>query len=341
MIRALGLVDLRYAFQTGHHKRFSFLLDLARFGKCGDPRDKVYAVLGLADQRVKKSIQVDYSKPVSWLYAKIVNVAHALDGNMEIISLSEPDPETILPSWCPDWSREPRVSPSKSRYLAPKKQYTSSAIFSKDLRSLYIDGFSVDVIAETKPEETKSILQDISEEQDWSRNVSNMARVLNVSEKVRASDERVAGNSTKFGQSSIATVLYNISEIINETQTSSRSTVELNVANSEGLAFSNNGQGSQMERSVDKRYLFGARFYMENRAIIVSNTRYFGLAPGTTRPGDHIFHLFEVGFPAILRPNLDRSWTYIGQAFILSLMRGEAIVDYERGIYKKQQLELR
>jgi hypothetical protein len=89
MIRAFGLVGIRYNFQTGHPVNIGLLLDLARIGQCKDPRDKIYAVLGLANDRIKKRMQIDYAKPVSWVYANIVNVWHALYGDVRIINVSE------------------------------------------------------------------------------------------------------------------------------------------------------------------------------------------------------------------------------------------------------------
>lgn len=116
------------------------------------------------------------------------------------------------------------------------------------------------------------MLQDVREEQDWSRNVSNTVRVLNISKKVRDVHERVPGNWSNFSQAPIENALYNISETINRRQVSSRSTVDLDVAKFEGLAASNSGQRSQKVRSPEGYLLLAVRdfrgFYFQVRKVV-------------------------------------------------------------------------
>jgi hypothetical protein len=346
LTRAFGFVYIRYDFQTGNPVSIGYLLYLARIGRCKDPRDKLYAVLGLADDRIKKRIQIDYDKPIAWVYANIVNVWHALYGNVSIINLSGLTADTTFPSWCPDFTRDrPRLSFSTTllgKAFALTKRPACSATFSEDRRSLYIDGFNVDVVGETKREETKSILQATDKEKDWSRLVCNMGKILNVSEKVRKPREKRAEHETELSQDALETALYNILEAINGTLANKQDAVDLDVRRMEDLKVSNRGQRTRGGEAFSKEdLLYAAKSYTRNRAIVISKTRYFGLAPGSTRPGDHIFHLFGLGFPAILRPNSDGSWIFVGDAFILGLVRGEAMAAYKRGIHKKQRLELR
>jgi hypothetical protein len=342
LIRAHGLVHLRYAFQTGNPKDIGYLLSLARSGQCKDPRDRVYAVLGLAENPVKKRIPIDYSKPTWWLYANVVNVYHNIYSRVDILYLSGLTAEPISPSWCLDLTPDrPFVAFDNPGYEATGEFHDCSAMFSRDLRCLYLDGFSVDVVGKTKPEETKSMLQDAHEELDWSRLVYNLVRILNISEKVRNPHKKATQESTKF-HTYIEIVLQDILETINMMRADKRDRVDLDVPRTEGPAVLESGQRIRWRRSVDEIVLFRhTRACMENRTIIFSKNRRLGLAPGATRPGDHIFLLFGFKYPAILRPNPDGSWIFVGEAFVLGLMKGEAMIDYKRGIYKKQRLELR
>lgn len=253
--------------------------------------------------------------------------------------------ESSFPSWCPDLTQGRRTSsfPSNFEYQALGMLHTCSAKLSKDLQSLYVDGFSVDTVAEIKPKETESMLRDLDQKQDWSQNIDNMARVLNISEKVRHYNREAGADLKALSQEPIETVLCDISEIINGTQAGTRSTVTSGVAQPEGLTVSSDerSQIHTARSAEDDQLFFDVRYFLENRLIMISNTRYFGFAPGATRPGDHIFLLFGFSFPVILRPKLEGSWTFVGRAFIVGLMRGEAMVEYKRGIYKKQRLELR
>jgi hypothetical protein len=92
---------------------FGDLLTQTRRCKCTDPRDRIYALLGLLDQ--KYDIIPDYEKPVAEVYQDMftsyMKKQHTY-GNLKLLAYCEMhDPASNGPSWVPDWSRENKCEP--------------------------------------------------------------------------------------------------------------------------------------------------------------------------------------------------------------------------------------
>jgi len=90
------------------------LLDLLREARerdASDPRDKVFAVLGLCQQEEICHIHPDYKDPAEAVYS---NVARYILGNYErplsLLSAVTSDRRLNIPSWVPDWSQRVATS---------------------------------------------------------------------------------------------------------------------------------------------------------------------------------------------------------------------------------------
>ncbi|KAG4432566.1 hypothetical protein IFR05_011954 [Cadophora sp. M221] len=70
-----------------------------------DPRDKVYALLGLVSEDERSRYQVDYSISTEQAYAITTKTMLQHDPAMEVLCLAGIDQRSTddLPSWCPDW----------------------------------------------------------------------------------------------------------------------------------------------------------------------------------------------------------------------------------------------
>ena len=95
------------------HNSTSFINLLERFRDFNstDPRDKVYALLGLAS--VDKNMPLpkpDYSKSVSEVYSETARAIIQYTRDLTILCLPKSDLgilEHRLPFWCPDWTTQP------------------------------------------------------------------------------------------------------------------------------------------------------------------------------------------------------------------------------------------
>ncbi|RYP69786.1 hypothetical protein DL771_005895 [Monosporascus sp. 5C6A] len=82
------------------------LLDLSRDFMAADPRDKVYAILGLIIDADTYNLDVDYNVSVEELYTKIALQIAVRHGWAAVLRRAGTEQRRLqsLPSWVPDWS---------------------------------------------------------------------------------------------------------------------------------------------------------------------------------------------------------------------------------------------
>lgn len=82
------------------------LLCLSQLFTCSDPRDKVYALLGLCrdDLSSQPTLLPDYNLPVTDVYRRFANYIIRKTGNLDILAVGTTRSLPGLPSWVPDWS---------------------------------------------------------------------------------------------------------------------------------------------------------------------------------------------------------------------------------------------
>lgn len=111
-------------------RRAAVLLSWSAYTKCLDPRDKVYAILGLVDSEFSGRIQPQYSLPKAEVY-KAATVAHVeLYQKLALLqqcSISYWEPG--LPTWVPDWAKAPPSTLLEERLNNASGLSSSSALF--------------------------------------------------------------------------------------------------------------------------------------------------------------------------------------------------------------------
>ncbi|KAI9836141.1 MAG: hypothetical protein M1837_003450 [Sclerophora amabilis] len=90
---------------------YNFVRLTRKFG-ASDPRDHIYALLGLAVEQEASMIVPDYGKEPSVLYRDFARLTMRQSGVLDVIGQAEAlsSEEHPFPSWVPDWSKELRVS---------------------------------------------------------------------------------------------------------------------------------------------------------------------------------------------------------------------------------------
>ncbi|KAJ2978524.1 hypothetical protein NUW58_g7465 [Xylaria curta] len=139
------------------------LLYYSRYFEATNPRDKVYAVLGLwrftrGNRESQVEIWPDYTKSISEVYIQATVAAIHESGNLDILSLVEGhlgDTATEVPSWVPDYSQGRQVYPLVELSMSASLSRGSHAGFKKpednQTRSLPVDGVEIDRIEEVGP----------------------------------------------------------------------------------------------------------------------------------------------------------------------------------------------
>lgn len=133
------------------------LLCLAKSCNASDPRDKVFALLGLLPSRRIGTLEADYSLSVEDIYAQVALNLVSTIGWPRVLSLAgelarEGRNLSSLPSWVPDWSAP--VSPDSKLALAQSSTDNQevprlNAVYeesnkSLSLRLLYTPGLEVE-----------------------------------------------------------------------------------------------------------------------------------------------------------------------------------------------------
>lgn len=108
-----------------------------------DPRDKVFALLGIAQEEDRSAIVPDYSKSLKTVYADLA--IYLISKNINIIYLNTDSPYHSLPSWIPDWSWWSRRWPLWSEGLYNAGGPTVQAgRFSQDASTFTLPGLLLD-----------------------------------------------------------------------------------------------------------------------------------------------------------------------------------------------------
>ena len=108
-----------------HHLKLSSLLSTRRPCLATDPRDKVFALVGLANNA--QELSPDYFKSVAEVYSQTAE--HILFTDKDLSLLSEVKglrSGSELPSWAPDWRIDPKVTLLASTNSNGTKRYHAS-----------------------------------------------------------------------------------------------------------------------------------------------------------------------------------------------------------------------
>lgn len=115
----LNIEALRRRFKQGSLLSISTLVGCNR-QVATDPRDLVYAFLGLAKQSDDPLLTPNYSDahPASAVFTNLVEYSIRIECSLDIISLSQGKIRKDLPSWCLDWTQPRRMGwePNQSRH---------------------------------------------------------------------------------------------------------------------------------------------------------------------------------------------------------------------------------
>jgi Heterokaryon incompatibility protein (HET) len=125
----------RFSHDQEHLTLFP-LLAVTRRLKVTNPRDKIYALLGL----VKSDIDVDYGKPIDQLFIEVVEVILQENEKLHFLTFAGQhngmDPNRIsldLPSWAPDW-----LAVSKCDSFSVNARWSGSALSRRYDRAIAI-----------------------------------------------------------------------------------------------------------------------------------------------------------------------------------------------------------
>jgi len=101
------MTTINQLLQEGESLPLSILLQLTHRFKATDPRDKLFALMGMSDPASCGPVQIDYTKDVLSLYREIARYIFIRERGLSSLhnaGIGSPRSLTDLPSWVPDWS---------------------------------------------------------------------------------------------------------------------------------------------------------------------------------------------------------------------------------------------
>ncbi|KAM3071383.1 hypothetical protein ACMFMF_007856 [Clarireedia jacksonii] len=315
--RAIERGFSRQQFACQSSQEISDLLLRHRGLDSSDPRDNVYALLGLASNMMTSKFLPDYSKPLDMVYKHLTKEIVKHHNNLTIICASQPSssPHSNLPSWVPDWSS------SSTSFCFAQAPYnacsysTPDVKFSKDLSKLKVRGFSLATI------ESLSVKYESSGPHlvDWLTTVRNWRTLIgnwdSSSRPFTVDDFRQI-----YAHHVPNSVLSYPVDLRYQTRRPAKKRSKKDM-----IRFH-----THMNAMCWNRRLANVR-RKRARAMPMSTDQ--GLVPVNAVPGDEICILHGCRVPVILRKYDEKNWIFIGDAYIDGCMNGETFTTFSGSDY--------
>lgn len=332
-----NLDHLQRFIESGRHQTDLLgILANYRCYKATDPRDKVYALLGLVTETLTDISVCDYFLDTPTVYLQVAKQCILHRGSLECLGYCNPSlRNSDLPSWVPDWrypsARHPLAKWSKHKPyfgdpdLVDKRIYSSSADSTSQKRHLSFshsqnpklvnEGFCIGkVLTAGLP-----FYQDATT-QGFESDVLRGWEPENLQILYRPTGET---NLEAFSHTIVADV------------------AKKGPLRERGFAvdwgfWRSVKDFAQPPTSPQLRAEWGSLLFAAvGKSLVFSNNGHMCLAPGETRPGDQICILFGGHVFYILRP-AGECWSFIGECYVHGLMDGEAMSLLANGTYELQ-----
>jgi hypothetical protein len=287
-----------------------------------NPRDRIFALLYLAEDYHEFEHILDYSKSCSEVYYEVALV-QLKQGRVDLLSYCQ-FPRTMpdLPTWVPDWNMRVRFPSTWSTNC--NKVYASGYTASKqDLSEirhgqLKIKGFTVDTITKYgkvwKPDWLVPLDRDAA-----LAFIDDILQLCNQSTRTRAGEElleaiRVACcDGARYGAEDISDglIVNYISEFFWAYER--LKTTELP------------GKDDETGKPDDSDWFVEALHFLLPRRPFLTRSGFVGLGPAHMEQGDEVYIFFGGHVPYIVRQQENNKYSLVGEAFVHGIMYGEAL----------------
>jgi hypothetical protein len=278
------------------------LLFHCRHRECLDPKDKVFALLGLIHNRNDPRLLPNNKLSVAQVYANATKYIASSERSLDVICVrgKRERPEG-LPSWAPNFQHF-GVEDGKTMLLDASGQKT---IFQASLGEAYVDHRRPDQQIEEL--DTRGLclgaIQDISPQLG-----TNMEPILTWI-NTRDRDSRPEGQKRAYKtiRDFCASYLYSMHQISNPTEKSESWT------------------GIEKDAEQLSQALRGRRLALLDGEIIAA-------VPDEAKLGDKVCVLISCSIPVCLREGTSSgAWTLVGECYVHGYMHGEAIRERDSG----------
>ena len=337
------VVKARYNFRDcGETPDLLHCLFIGLNKNVSDPRDKVFGLLGLADNNVTAAISADYSKMVQDAYRDVARYVLQANGDLSIFSFAGLGRANVpgLPSWVPDWSR-----PSSGMNIEHKSKWA----FENEKQFKAHNGMAY-VYASAKNFGAVSCrgvgLDRISSTHDVLREVLNHTSgpyTFPTPEEFFAFLENLGLSGLyPFAGEDYKSVFFRTLSADTTAYGGRLRSVDRLVLFKRYCEAEKSGllEGWDPEE-VWEESLSYVVFTLVGRVFFITRKGYLGIGPGTMRVGDEVCVLVGGTVPFVLRPmaQIDddassQEYQLLGECYVHGVMEGEAIRDAKEGDFE-------
>lgn len=311
------------------------------------PLDKVYGILGLLSDRVRRDFPVNYKLSVKRLYLDVVDHILSTTQRVDVLRESIHFPLHVgnasLPSWCPDWSHIPATKSLQSttkfcasgstknewRFFDQKRKLEITAI---KLDTIDVHGVAVGTLT-TSADYLMAFLnwRTVMLDTIKPKGKSHYFRLLDEFSRTLCLDQ--VPSPTEYRQNWSDVCHHVFASLLRDRLPGLLVDPELR-QHADATGLFQPGQTRQILQTS-----FGA--HMMGRSFCVTKKRqYIGMGSGFMDVGDVVVVPLGCNTPIILRAEGSNEYRYVGDIYIHGYMYGEAVKQVEEGRRKLEKYVL-
>ncbi|KAF6822612.1 heterokaryon incompatibility protein [Colletotrichum plurivorum] len=297
--------------------------------EASDPRDYVFALLGLVDPATSPRIRVDYTKDWAAVRVEVARACLAHYGPTVLSfagllpasgDLAPPAGGAYVPSWAPDWSSEHLSQPLcvPSIFMARGANQKSVYAASRDLKQSLTNCLTADHRLSLYASRLDDVAEPGEPLPETAESADDTARVASFAAWVRRLDAILPRANGAYQ------TLWEVREALWKTPIADREFLhnwETERASAEMFSAYQALRAGNVSEGV--KYASVASTKLHRRRPFRSVRGYIGLGPLATAAGDSVWVIPGADAPFILRPKEDGGLLVVGEAYVHGIMNGE------------------
>ena len=317
---------------VGEHFSFSALADMGRDLSCYDSRDKIYGLLGLAEESLRAEIVVDYqNKTAKELFLDVTKHEIANEPMLTALHLSFKSPRTDLPSWCPNYGELPTssliVSLAEDYHAGNRNWIKRKAVSARttpfrartDGKVLHVQGVCLDRVDKIVApgwillnHTVENIVENAKKSLAWDAECFQISQQIYKDEALDTHSRILIGNSLRRERCiSDQREIYDLM----------RRFVAV-TAGKEPVGYVEEALTPEKWKDLPD-YSKQVSLACSNRTFFTMGDRRVGLGPPTLQTGDTVCIISNTFAPFIIRSTSSGRHELIGEAYVHGLMYGE------------------
>lgn len=289
-----------------------------------DPRDQIYALLGLASDTSKLGIVPDYSRSTYEVFTFVATrwVEHLQNLYMLTLSFLSDVSDILMPSWVPNWSSHTSTSRIGWGYFSASRNTRLDGHIERRRSRLYAKGICLDTVKLVTPSWSYYRKSRGPDNAKMARDFLLDVRLLALDSTERSPYERTLARAVWV--TSTGGLELSENGKWQQTRFSLKTYRDMLAKPSKGLPTKLRSR-LKLSRSRMEQLTLSLSIRCRSRVAFATGAGYLGLGPDSTRPGDIIAILFGSNVPFVLRRDRDDTFLIVGECYVYGMMDGQVM----------------